>query len=132
MAFWDSWFGNSGGGDAAASTSTGGEFDWFGALMSGISAYSSSREAEDQQERGGLISRENIQEQGNQSRLNTEYEMSLADWYKRKDKEDRRKGFSNFGQFATNTYNQTYTPPAVGAAPTARTFWEAQQTPNGG
>lgn len=126
MAFWDSWFGNSGGSD------TGSGVDWLGALMSGISAYSSSRDAEDQQERGGLISRENIQEQGNQSRLNTEYEMSLADWYKKKAQEDRRKGFSNFGQFATNTYNQTYTPPAVGAAPSARSFWEAQQTPNGG
>lgn len=109
-----------------------GETDWWGALMAGISAYSSSREARDQQERGGLISREVAQEQGQQGRLSTEFEYGLNDWYKEKERERKRTGFSNFGQFATNQYTQTAPPPALGPAPTARAFWEAQQTPTGG
>lgn len=120
------------GGGSTGDNTSGGGTDWWGALMSGISSYSQSREARDQQERGGLISREAIQEQGQQGRLNTEFEMGLADWYRQQERQRKRDGFSNFGQFATNQYTQTAPPPALGPAPTARSFWEAQQTPPAG
>lgn len=126
MSWWDSFM------SSGSDSSGGGGTDWWGALWAGISAYSQGRQQEEQMERQGLISREAIAEQGRQGRLNTEFEMGLADYYKRKNQEDRRKGFSNFGQFANNQYTQTYTPPAVGEAPTAFSFEERQRTLGGG
>mgnify|MGYP003437182054 CR=1 FL=1 len=124
MAWWDSFTGGNG--------NSGGGTDWWGALWSGISSYSQGRQQEDQMEQQGLISREAIAEQGRQGRQSTEFEMGLSDYYKRKNQEDRRKGFSNFGQFATNQYAQPYTPTPVGPAPTAFSFEEQQRTLGGG
>lgn len=126
MAWYDGLFG---GGSTGGGTGDG--MDWWGALFSGISSYSQGRETrdmnEDQIRQQGEQSRQNIGEQGRQQRLNTQYESGLADYYKQLNQQRRRQGFSNFGQFANTQYNQTNTPPPVGAVPNALAFEEEQR-----
>jgi hypothetical protein len=109
MSWWDS--GDSGSSDGGSST------DWWGAILSGISAYSQGKDRGKDADRAGQWGLRAIQETGAQSRRNSAYESGLADFYRRSLQQERRQGFSNFGQFSRNQYNQTYTPPPVGAAP---------------
>jgi hypothetical protein len=117
---WMDWFGGSGSG--------GGGTDWYGAILSGLSSYSEGRQRGKDVDRQGEWTIRGVQEGGRQSRLNSQYEASLADHYRRLQQQERRQGFSNFGRYARNQYEApTYTPPPVGAAPTAMAFEEEWQ-----
>lgn len=126
MSWWNTvtdWFG---GGDSG-----GGGTDWWGALMGGLSAYSDAKQSSKSTKDQGKWALKAVQEQGKEARKNAEFGAGLADYYKELDKERRRKGFSNFGQFSSRQYNQPYTPPPVGPAPTAVGF-ESGYDPNTG
>lgn len=120
MTDWASMFGYGDytGSSGSSSSSSGGNYDWFSAILGGLESYASSKEDKEKEKDRGRWSMRAIREQGRQQRLGSQYEASLADYYREKEKERRRAGFSNFGQFSSRQYNQTYTPPPVGAAPT--------------
>ena len=94
-----------------------GDYDWIGAVLGGLESYANSREDKEREDQRGRWALRATREQGRQSRLGTAYEAGLADYYRQLERERRRQGFSNFGQFSSRQYNQTYTPPPVGAPP---------------
>jgi hypothetical protein len=60
---------------------------------------------------------------GVEARRTAEFQTLLEKFLKDKDKEDRRKGLSNFNRFSSVDYGApTYVPPAVGNMPTASSF----------
>lgn len=49
----------------------------------------------------GIISKEAVEEQGKQSRKTLDFQASLADFYKQKDKVRKRAALDTYGQFST-------------------------------
>lgn len=77
------WLGNLGGGDSG-----GGNI--YSSLLGGLSGAAE-----------GIISKEAVEEQGKQSRKTLDFQASLADFYKQKDKVRKRAALDTYGQFST-------------------------------
>jgi hypothetical protein len=80
-------------------------------VLSGIQAASARRQA---------ISDQKVNQQNNLAQ--TAYAAALGDWYKRKDKGERRMGLENYNQFNTMEqiapgYKDVYKPAALGKMP---------------
>jgi hypothetical protein len=107
---WGSFFGNlaSGllGGGSGGSGGDGGNI-WGQMLMGGLQGYASTKTQ-------SALTKEQIQENGRQTRLNTAYEAQLVDFYKQRDKVRKRQALDTYGQFSTmNSFapNATPAPP---------------------
>jgi hypothetical protein len=122
MTDWAAMFGDDYTSGGSSSSSSGGDYDWFSAIMGGLESYSNARQSSKEQDERGRWGLRATREQGHQQRLNTAFEMSLADWYKQKEKERRRQGFSNYDQFATRQYETPFKPAPLGVAPTPESF----------
>jgi hypothetical protein len=101
-----------GGGMAGLASLAGGPVGMVaGMVLSGIQAASARRQA---------ISDQKVNQQNNLAQ--TGYAMALQDWYKRKDKGERRMGLENYNQFNTMEqiapgYKDVYKPAALGKMP---------------
>lgn len=108
MSFWDSVkgvFGGSSGGGGGS-----GGFDWTGALIAGIGAYSSSRSSDKNQSK-------NVKETGREARRTEAFGRELDYYYGQLDKMNKRKAldstynaFSRLGSYAPQGYTGTPMP----------------------
>lgn len=122
MTDWASMFGDYYTSGSSGGGSSGGDYDWIGAILGGLESYSDARQSKEEQDQRGRWSLRATREQGRQARMTSAFEAGLGDHYRELERERRRRGFSNFGQFSSRQWNQTYTPPPVGAAPTPDSF----------
>lgn len=113
---------SSGSSSSSSNASGGGWGSFWDAMLGGAAAWADAEDREDSENNQGRNSRELARTTGQESRRTAEYTSGLADYYRRKQLEERRDGMSNFGQFARQQFTQTYTPPRVGAAPTAADY----------
>lgn len=119
MSWWDSmsegvssWFSSGDGWDSI-----------FDGILGGLSGVSKGKSDKESTKIAGEYSLRQVREGGMESRRNTEYQTRMAKWLKDKEKEDRRKGLSNYAKFSRNDYGpMAYTPPEVGDMPTASAF----------
>ena len=115
MGWFDSWGGDSGG------DSGGGGGDGWGTLLSaiigGVSSYSGSKEDQKIEKDKNKYAIEALREQGAQNRITSQYESGLADYYRQLERQRKRDGYGQFGQFARNKYQPQPTPERVGAPP---------------
>lgn len=118
-----------GGGSSNSGGSSGGGTDFWGALLGGLDSWADNENDKDKDRRSSQAAQALARTTGQESRRTAEYTAGLADYYRRLQMQERRQGMSNFGQFARRQYNQTYTPPPVGAAPTAADYELASQKP---
>ena len=111
-----SWFTSLFSGSSGGSSSN---FDWTGALLSGISAYSSSRAASRTASDNNKASIEGIKTQGSESRRTIAYEKALNDYYTQKDKLAKRKALDTYGSFSKlSSYAPSgYALPALPVVP---------------
>jgi hypothetical protein len=100
-----------------------GSGDLFTSILGGISGVASSRQDRriaEAQIQGAL---RNTREQGRESRRTAEFEMALADWARRNQLQERRRGLSNFNRFSQEDFGTpSYIPEEVGDRPTASSF----------
>lgn len=104
-----SWFSSifSGGG------SSGGGFDWTGAVLSGISAYAQSRSS-------SSSSKQNTQLTGAEQRKTIAFEKSLEDYYDAKRRLEKRNALDTYHSFSKlSSYAPAgYALPAKPVVPT--------------
>lgn len=85
-------------------TSSGsGNSNIWGAVISGVSSlasgYLGSKSKDKDNAAAMLMSKEQIEAQGYQSRLNSQFEADLVDYYKQKDKERDRVALNQYGRY---------------------------------
>ena len=97
--------------------------DLFNGILGGISNRSKIKASKELQELEGKQRLEQIGATGVESRRTAEFQTMLEKFLKDKEKEDRRKGLSNFNRFSSVDYGPpAYVPPAVGNMPTAESY----------
>lgn len=97
--------------------------DIFDAVLGGLSGVSQGKQAKKAAKTAGEFSLRQVREGGVQSRRNAQYEAQLSKWLRDKEKEDRRKGLSNYARFSSVDYGTpNYIPDPVGDMPTQADF----------
>lgn len=111
------WYSNLFGGDSSSSGGSGS--GWWGAILAGVSAYSSSRSAEKGQKNDSKTQKEIVGLQGLEARRTSAFEKDLDYYYKQKDKLDKRRALDTYGSFSKlGTYAPNdYTLPALPVVP---------------
>lgn len=112
-----SWFsnlfssGSSGGGSGSS---------WWGAILSGVSSYASSRSADKSKDKDSKDAIKLIGLQGLEARKTSAFEKELDRYYSQQDKLDKRNALDTYGKFSRlSTYAPAgYTLPAKPVVPT--------------
>lgn len=114
MAWYSNLFSSGGSGSGGSGT------NWWGAILAGVSAYSSSRSTEKGQKNDAKTQKEIVGLQGLEARRTASYEKELDYYYKQKDKLDKRRALDTYGSFSKlGTYAPNdYTLPALPVVPT--------------
>ena len=95
----------------------------FNSIIGGISGVSKGKSDEKAAKLAGEFALRGVREGGMENRRSAEFETSLSKWLKDKEKEDRRKGLSNYARMSSVDYGpQSYVPPEVGDMPTQMQF----------
>lgn len=93
MAWWDSFSNSSGGGNG----------NMWGAIISGVGSVASGFLANKGKEKDNaaalMMTKEQIEAQGYQNRLNSQFEADLLDYYKQKDRARDRVTLNQYGRY---------------------------------
>jgi len=115
-----SWFSNlfsSGSGSSGGGSSGSG---WWGAILSGVSSYASSRSASKGKNKDSKDAIKLVGLQGLEARKTSAFERELDNYYKQKDNLEKRNALDTYGSFSKlSTYAPAgYTLPAKPVVPT--------------
>ena len=87
---------------------------WIAATVGAVGAYASSRSASSQKKEDQKNTIAQMQEEGRQRRMTTEFEMGMADYYSQMNKQRRRDArAAHFASFSKRPQPAGYTRPNI-------------------